>query len=133
MSAGAKPLAQAMRQIRAFAGERVDDSELLKRFQQSRDEAAFAEIVRRHGPLVLGVARRWLADRDEADDVVQSTFLALSRQAKRLDVRQSLSGWLYTVAFRLARKAQKRASRRDQFVVSRNTSHDPLAEITGRE
>jgi len=50
------------------------DDELLRRFSSHRDEAAFAELVRRHAAMVLGVARRALGDHHAAEDVLQATF-----------------------------------------------------------
>src|SRR5262245_1915026 len=88
------------------------DADLLARFVRTRDADAFAGLSRRHGPLARGVAGRRLADQHAADDVVQSTFLALARQANRLDRDQPLAGWLFTVAHRLACKAQRRFARR---------------------
>src|SRR5271167_3229404 len=97
-------LARALDHIRATVGRPtpLDDELLLVRFAADRDEAAFAELVRRYGPLVRGVARRRLADAHEADDVAQATFLALARQAGRLNHGRPLAGWLFTVAHRLA-------------------------------
>src|SRR5207302_375372 len=137
MSASSRALQVTLRHIRTLAGEppnETSDAELLKRFVTQRDEPAFTSLVLRHGPFVLSVAQRWLADRHEAEDVVQATFLALARQAARLDRRKPLTGWLYTVAYRLARKAQvKTARRQSQRAVSRAEPNDPLSEITGRE
>src|SRR4051812_48700532 len=111
MSTTARPFAQTLRCIRILAGEpwRLTDAHLLGRFVADRDEDAFAELLRRHGPLVRGVARRRLADPHAADDIFQATFLALVRQAPRLVRHGPLAGWLYTVADRLARKEQVRA------------------------
>jgi RNA polymerase sigma factor (sigma-70 family) len=130
--------ASTLRYVRVLAGEpdRLGDGPLLARFVRHRDEAAFAELVRRHRPLVLGVARRRLADRHAAEDVFQATFLALARQAARLTRRGPLAGWLYTVASRLARKEQARAARRADLAAlppPGGTSADPLAEVSGRE
>src|SRR5438094_9026123 len=118
MSAPARSFARALRHVRSLAGEpgAVTDHQLLNRFVQHRDAESFAELVRRHGPLVLGVARRRLSDAHAAEDIFQSTFLALARQARGLRAREPLEGWLYTVAYRLARKEQARAARRSAVV-----------------
>src|SRR5262249_40216680 len=96
-------------QLRRHCGKPSADGELLARFVRLRDEAAFAELVRRHGGLV-GVARRQLGGRDRADDVFQATFLALARRARRLRRSESLVNWLYTVALREASKTRQAAA-----------------------
>ncbi len=88
------------------------DRELIARFHQSRDESAFASLVHKHGPMVLGVCRRRLRDPHAADDAFQATFLVLARKAGRVRWRESLGGWLYQVAVHVCRKAAARAARR---------------------
>src|SRR6516162_2350115 len=88
------------------------DDELLRRFTRSRDEAAFAELVARHGTLVLGVARRVLGEHHAAEDVLQATFLLLARKAKRVRWRCSVAPWLQAAAYHLACKARRRELRR---------------------
>jgi len=88
------------------------DARLLERFADQRDEAAFQALVRRHGPLVLGVCRRVLRDHHDAEDAFQATFFVLARKAGVLGRRGSLAPWLYTVAYRLALRARADASRR---------------------
>src|SRR5207249_2872561 len=78
------------------------DRQLLERFVRQRDEVAFASLVRRHGPLVLGVGRRILHHDQDAEDVFQATFLILARQAASRRWQKSIAGWLYCVAYRLA-------------------------------
>src|SRR5262245_42576755 len=75
------------------------DADLLDRFVRHRDEAAFAAIVRRHGPMVFGVCRRRLGPGPDAEDAFQATFLALARDAGRIARRESLPGWLCRVAY----------------------------------
>src|ERR1700739_642786 len=84
----------------------------LECFVARRDEAAFAALVRRHGPLVLGVCRRVLRHSQDAEDVFQATFLVLARKAGSARSRQWVGGWLYEVAYRLAAKTKVAAARR---------------------
>jgi RNA polymerase sigma factor (sigma-70 family) len=87
------------------------DAELLRRFAWGRgdagSEAAFAALVGRHGPMVRGACRRVLNDPHAADDAFQATFLTLARKAGRLGGIESLGGWLYRVALRVALKARR--------------------------
>jgi RNA polymerase sigma-70 factor (ECF subfamily) len=90
----------------------VTDSQLLDRFLSQRDEAAFELLVWRHGPMVLGVCRRVLQDAHDAEDAFQATFLTLARKGDSIGRRESLGGWLYTVAQRIALRARARQARR---------------------
>ncbi|HEX5269874.1 MAG TPA: sigma-70 family RNA polymerase sigma factor, partial [Gemmataceae bacterium] len=82
------------------------DGQLVERFLAHRDEAAVEALVRRYGPLVLGVCRRVLHDTHAAEDAFQATFLVLVRKAPSLDRGKPLGSWLYTVAYRLALRAR---------------------------
>lgn len=112
------------------------DAELLRRFAGGRDGDAFAELVTRHGPMVLGVCRRILADTHAAEDAFQTTFLALARQARRFRRPTALPAWLHGVAIRTANRARGRRSRRKLIETTPRPARatpDPLDEISGRE
>src|SRR5713101_7776499 len=90
----------------------MTDAELLERFLAAREEAAFEALVRRHGPMVLGVCRRVLVGLHDAEDAFQATFLVLVRKASSIAARETVGNWLYGVAFRTAHKARAAAARR---------------------
>ncbi len=90
------------RSLREPADEQTD-RELLARFAAG-DEHAFALLVRRHGPMVLGVCRCVLSNRADAEDAFQAAFLALARHAGRPGWRCCIGGWLHAVARRIAVK-----------------------------
>jgi RNA polymerase sigma-70 factor (ECF subfamily) len=88
------------------------DGDLLARFAAARDEFAFSELVRRHGPMVLGVCSRVLGHHHDAQDAFQATFLVLAQRAGGICLRQSVGDWLHGVARRTALAARREAARR---------------------
>jgi RNA polymerase sigma factor (sigma-70 family) len=131
--------AVVLKRIRELtAGEdlrRLTDPELLERFTRGRDPAAFEALLRRHGPLVLGVCRRVLANRQDAEDAFQATFLVLAQRVGSIRKQDALASWLYGVAYRVAVKARARSLRRQKHEARAAGcgGADPLAELTGRE
>src|SRR5438105_313462 len=103
----ARPVSPVIRFIRKVADaptvETQSDGQLLNCFMARRDEAAFAELVRRHGPLVLGVCRRVLQDEHDAEDAFQATFLVLVRKAASIHKTEALGWPRGTVGNRIAR------------------------------
>src|SRR4051812_2598302 len=73
----------------------VTDEQLLALFLERQDQAAFAALVRRHGPMVLSVCRRVLGHTHDAEDAFQVTFLVLARKATAIGQPQLLGNWLY--------------------------------------
>jgi RNA polymerase sigma factor (sigma-70 family) len=96
------------------ADVRTPDGDLLERFARDRDERAFEELVRRHGPLVWAVCRQLLAHHADAEDAFQAVFLALVRGAETIREGRALPAWLHGVAVRVAMKVRRDAVRRRQ-------------------
>src|SRR3712207_5886196 len=111
-------LAVVLEHVRRLApfrrgGPAATDASLLERFRRRHDREAFAELVVRHGPLVLRVCRRILGRDADVEDAFQATFLILVRKAGAIRRQRSLAGWLYTVAQRVAWSARAGAARRN--------------------
>jgi RNA polymerase sigma factor (sigma-70 family) len=116
----------------------TSDATLLERFVSGRDEAAFAVLVHRHGPMVLGLCRRLLRDIHEAEDSFQATFLVLARKAGMIRRPEALASWLYGTARHLALKCLRQEARRRQrerecTQPTPIASVDPLDELSARE
>jgi len=107
-------LENVQRRLRPSVSGVVTDAQLLERFLQNRDQAAFELLMWRHGPMVFGVCRRVLHHTQDAEDAFQAAFLMLARKAASIGKRESVSGWLYTVAYRIALRAKARSGRRSQ-------------------
>lgn len=125
-----RPWEPVLEHIRALAAARPDvpacDAELLSRFVGRRDEAAFESLLRRHGPMVLRVARRVLGNDTDAEDVFQATFLLLARRASTIRKRESVANWLHGVAHRLA--ASMRSKRRKRQATEKRAAETRLME-----
>jgi RNA polymerase sigma factor (sigma-70 family) len=108
-----RTLDRFLSQLRHIHGvAEASDAQLLDRFANRREEQAFAALVRRYGPLVLGVCRRVLRDEHESEDAFQAVFMALARQAGSIRRSECLSSWFYSVALRVALRARVAVARR---------------------
>src|SRR4051812_39138896 len=106
MTARPDALPELLKQVVSESLSQYSDGQLLERFAETGDESAFAAILDRHGPMLLGLCRRLLGDDHLADDVLQATFLVLARKPRSIRRRDSLASWLHGVAPRLARQAR---------------------------
>ena len=90
------------------------DEQLIDQFltgQKEDSESAFETLLKRHGPMVLGVCRHVLRRDQDAEDAFQATFLVLARKAGTIHNREILGCWLHEVAYRTAIRARERRAR----------------------
>src|SRR5437588_11978129 len=90
----------------------LTDGQLLKWFVERRDEVAFEVLLRRHGPMVLGVCRRVLHNDHDAEEAFQATFSVLVRKAASSRPRGMVGNWLYGAAYQTARRARVASAQR---------------------
>jgi RNA polymerase sigma factor (sigma-70 family) len=117
--------------LRSTQVAELTDGELLGRFVEHRDEAAFAALVRSLGPLVWGVCRRVLTNTQDTEDAFQATFVVLARKAASVAPRDGVAHWLYGVARRAALQVRRSAARRHEVQV--NNMPDRPALLSGAE
>jgi RNA polymerase sigma factor (sigma-70 family) len=105
-----------MREVRHLLGERAltewTDVRLLEQFVRCRDEAAFAALLHRHGPMVLSVCRGVLHDAHDTEDAFQATFLILACRGHQIRKQSSLASFLHGTAYRVALRARAKRARR---------------------
>ncbi len=131
-------LLSRLRQAAGPSADQVTDAEVLSRFVQHQDPAAFELLFWRHGPMVWNVCRRCLGNTADAEDAFQATFVVLARKAATIGRREVLAGFLYQVALRTAlnaRTARQRRLAREQIGAQRSeqSSEDPVHEAAGAE
>jgi len=94
--------------------EQADDARLVERLR-ARDEAAFAELVRRHNASLLRVARLFVPTAAIAEDVVQDAWLGVLRGIDRFEGRSSLKTWIFRILTNTAKTRGQREGRSIPF------------------
>jgi RNA polymerase sigma factor (sigma-70 family) len=89
-----------------------NDFELVELFQNG-NEASFNELVRRYQEKIYWVARRFVNDHDQADDIVQEVFIKVYSALKQFRGESSVYTWMYRVAVNVALNALRKQRIRD--------------------
>jgi RNA polymerase sigma factor (sigma-70 family) len=113
----------------------LSDGQLLQRFLARGDQDAFAFLVQRHGPTVLGVCRRVLHHDQDTEDCFQAAFVVLARKARSISKHDSVASWLYKVAYRIALRMRMDNGRRGRLGrhLTLPVAEDGLGEVVRRE
>ncbi|MDD4051574.1 MAG: sigma-70 family RNA polymerase sigma factor [candidate division Zixibacteria bacterium] len=90
------------------------DHDLLRRVQQG-DTVAFSNLVERYRDRLMNVIGRMPISHEEAEDIVQETFVRVYQHRDSFDFKHCFSTWLYTIALNLARN-ELRKKKRYKFV-----------------
>lgn len=98
-------------------GSRPSDEDLIERFQNG-DLYAFDLIVKRYKNQLLNFVYRFLGNAEEAEDLVQETFLRVYRNRKAYQKVAKFSTWIYTIAGNLAKTELRKRKRRKFFSIS---------------
>ena len=108
----------------------LDDGMLFDRWLERRDGEAFAELCRRHSPVVFDLTCRVTQDRAGAEDVLQEALLGLALERTRRPVEVGVVAWLARFALCRAknRRASERARTRRQIAVGRERPEDVMPE-----
>jgi RNA polymerase sigma factor (sigma-70 family) len=106
----------------------LTDGQLLETYVRSQEEAAFAALVHRHGPMVWGICRRVLRIHQDAEDAFQATFLVLVRKAASIASKELVANWLYGVAHQTALKANATTAKRGAREKQVTTMPEPVLE-----
>jgi len=111
---------------------KVTDEELIRRFQAG-DETAFEEIVNRYKNRLMNFAYRFVLDREEAEDIVQDTFLKVYQNRYAYKEIAKFSTWIYTITANLAKTILRKRRNRKLFYFSRLGPEDKDMDFPSKE
>ena len=95
------------------------------------DAAAFRAIFARYAPLLLRAMLRELYVREEANDLVQQTFLQLHRARADFDPDQKLKPWVFTIAMNRKREYFRKKKRRPERSLEADSIPEPAVAALG--
>ena len=100
--------------------ETVDETTLIAALRDG-DESVFAQLVDRHTPAMLRVARGYVKSHEIAEEVVQETWIALVKGIGNFEGRSSLRTWLFTVLVNIAKSRGVREQRDSDAAIAAYT------------
>ena len=107
------------------------DEELMEAYVGG-DTAAFSELFERYGPMLLRIMRRQLRE-DDAQELVQQTFLQMHRARNDFDTGRKLRPWLMTIAYNLKRELFRRRGRKPEAALEVEPEAEDKGDIVERK
>ena len=89
---------------------RLSDKELMEMFLRGELEG-FNLLIKNYKVRLFGLLYRLLGNKDEAEDILQETFLRVYKEKERYDFNYSFSTWIYTIALNLCKNEYKKKRR----------------------
>jgi RNA polymerase sigma-70 factor (ECF subfamily) len=108
----------------------MDEAVMVRRAADG-DEAAFEELIARHAPAMLALARARTRDAMLAEEIAQDAFVRLFRHVSAFRGESSLRTWLVRVVMNLCVDAQRRDPRRFETTIDLATGHRSADEGPG--
>jgi len=136
MTRDSQSLPRAVHRLRAaliLDRPTITDADLLRKFRESRDAAAFEALVRRHGPGVMSACRKVLSDDADVEDAFQAAFLILLRDGHAIRKDAAVGSWLYGVAHRVSLKIRSARRRRSAVEARAETKSEQAKDLSWRE
>ena len=123
-------------QPQKLRSDQINDEDLVRR-SRAGDPAALALLYERHAPRLLGYLRRVLRNHEEAEDVLQDTFMRIFEGRGQYAERGRFRSWLYTIATRKAMDCIRNQSRRTELLMQHadriSFLHDPWKQRADRQ
>jgi len=107
----------------------MSDEDLLLRYRDQGDRAAFETLVHRYEKELFNYLRRYVGDATMAEDAFQMTFLQLHLKCDRFEEGRRVRPWLYTIATNQAIDAQRRNKRHRMVSLDRRTTGADEADV----
>jgi RNA polymerase sigma-70 factor (ECF subfamily) len=107
------PVSDGQRRRTAMTAETDRERELVAR-ARAGDRDAFEQLVLLHADRLYAVVLRMSGEPDEAEELVQETFLRAWRNVDRFEGRSQFFTWLYRIAINEARRSHARRGTRPQ-------------------
>ena len=76
----------------------LNDEALVEKFRQTKDKTLFKSLVRRYQNRIYNAAYRMLGNKEEAEEVVQDTFIKMHQSLDKFRNQASFAAWLFRIS-----------------------------------